>query len=93
MPTLSTLPTLSLFKMKLINASKDAAVSMLLDGSRKRVAFVNADCVNQAAGDSSYADALSKMDALLPDGSGLALAAAMKRRKFESNLNGTTYSL
>ena len=89
MPTPSNLPVLSLFNMNLINASRDAAVSMLLDGNRRRVAFVNADCVNQAARDGSYRDALSQMDVLLPDGSGLALAAAMKGRKFESNLNGT----
>lgn len=89
MPTPHELPTLPLFNMNLINASQDAAVSMLLDGSKQRVGFINADCVNQAAGDHNYRNALSQMDVLLPDGSGLALAAAMKGRKFESNLNGT----
>jgi len=89
MRTPTDLPTLTLFHMNLLNASQDDAVSMLLDGKRKRVAFINADCVNQKARDASYADALSKMDVLLPDGSGLALAAGMKGRKFDSNLNGT----
>ena len=89
MPTPHDLPTLSLFNMSLVSASQDAAVSVLLDGSRRRVAFVNADCVNQAAGDHSYREALSEMDVLLPDGSGLALAASFTGRKFESNLNGT----
>lgn len=89
MQTPSHLSTLPLFNMNLTNASKEATVSMLLDGSKRRVAFVNADCVNQAAGDVSYRDALAQMDALLPDGSGLAVAAAMTGQRFDSNLNGT----
>jgi len=89
MQTPSRLPTLSLFNMPLINAGRQAAVSMLFDGAKKRVAFVNADCVNQAANNETYRRALSKMDVLLPDGSGLALAAAMKGKRFAANLNGT----
>ena len=89
MPTRFNLPTLSLFNMNLINASRDSVVSMLLNGAPRRIGFINADCVNQAASNQSYRDALWQMDVLLPDGSGLALAAAMKGRKFRSNLNGT----
>lgn len=89
MPSSNNLPTLSLFNMDLINTTQNDAVEMLLDGEKKRVAFINADCVNQAADTQSYRDALSTMDALLPDGSGLALAAKMKGKRFVSNLNGT----
>ncbi len=85
----STLPTHSLFSMDLLNAEQTEAVSMLLGGTKKRVAFINADCVNQAATNEDYRTALSKMDALLPDGSGLALAARMIGKRFTSNLNGT----
>lgn len=89
MPRSIKLPTLSLFNMDLVNTTQNDAVDMLLDGEKKRVAFINADCVNQAADTPAYQDALSKMDALLPDGSGLALAAKMKGERFVCNLNGT----
>lgn len=85
----ATLPTLSLFNLNLVDATKQDAVSMVLDGRKKRVAFINADCVNQAATDKAYASVLSKMDVLLPDGSGLALAARMRGAHLTGNLNGT----
>ncbi len=83
------LPEHTLFNMPLVNASRDAACAALLDGKSRRVAFLNADCVNIAARDKSYVNALDEMDALLPDGSGLALAAAMQGKRFTENLNGT----
>ncbi len=79
----------TLFNMPLVSASRDAACVSLLDGERRRVAFINADCVNIAARDKSYVNALDTMDALLPDGSGLALAAMMQGKRFDANLNGT----
>lgn len=80
---------LYLFDLKLTDATRDDAVSMLMDGTRRRVAFINADCVNIAARDASYAQDIDGMDCLLPDGAGLAIAARMVGQRFTQNLNGT----
>ncbi len=82
-------PTIRLFDMPMISTTRQRACHALLDGARRRVAFLNADCINKTASDRSYRRALGQMDALLPDGSGLALAAALQGVRFEENLNGT----
>jgi len=56
---------------------------------RARVAFVNAHCVNVAAGNAAYRCALQSADLLLPDGAGLELAAKLHGARFAANLNGT----
>ena len=73
----------------MLDASRRDAVALLLDGARRRVAFINADCVNIASRDAAYARDIDRMDLLLPDGSGLALAAKMLGKRFTDNLNGT----
>jgi len=75
--------------MAMLDASRQDAVALLLDGARRRVAFINADCVNIASRDAAYARDIDRMDLLLPDGSGLALAAKMLGKRFTDNLNGT----
>ncbi len=75
--------------MSLVDATRLDVVKVLLDGVRRRVAFINADCVNIAARDAHYAKTLEGMDLLLPDGSGLAIAAKMVGKRFTENLNGT----
>ena len=75
--------------MDLVDATRADTVDALLDGNRRRIAFVNADCVNIAARDRDYARVLDGMDMLLPDGSGLSIAAGMLGHRFTSNLNGT----
>ncbi len=82
-------PEIRLFGLPLISGSRDRVSRTLCDGSVRRIAFINADCINKAASDTEYRNALGRMDALLPDGSGLALAAAMQGARFEDNLNGT----
>lgn len=85
----SRLPQLRVCEMMVVDAGRQEAVAFLLDGARRRVAFVNADCVNIAARDETYARDIKGMDLLLPDGSGLALAAKMLGKRFTENLNGT----
>jgi len=85
----NTLPSLRVCNLDLLNSSRQDAVAMLLDGARRRVAFINADCINIAARNTAYARNIDTMDALLPDGSGLAIAAGMIGRRFTENLNGT----
>lgn len=82
--------TLDLFGLQLANATPGAALSELLDDKRRRSAhFVNAHCVNTAAHNRSYAATLSAANYLLPDGSGISLAARMTGRRLSANLNGT----
>ncbi|SUZ33172.1 N-acetylglucosaminyldiphosphoundecaprenol N-acetyl-beta-D-mannosaminyltransferase [Roseibaca ekhonensis] len=83
------LPTLRLFGLDLISASRTDAIRDLLARPHARVAFVNAHCVNVAARDDAYRHALQSADMLLPDGAGLELAAKLHGVRFAANLNGT----
>jgi exopolysaccharide biosynthesis WecB/TagA/CpsF family protein len=87
---MSNLNQINLFALNLVNATADHAVDALLrPGLRQTAAFINAHCVNVAARDKTYHWALSRADYLLPDGSGVQLAAKMKGHRFIENLNGT----
>ena len=82
--------TLPLFGLPLVDAAPRAAIAAMLDRpGRSTAAFVNAHCVNAAARDKLYARALRAADFVLPDGSGIALAAKMAGRRLTANLNGT----
>ena len=80
---------LRLMGLDLFDGTLDAAMARLFDGARRRVAFVNAHCLNVAACDPEYRAALRSADLLLPDGSGVAIAARMQGRRLTANLNGT----
>ncbi len=54
-----------------------------------RIAFYNAHCANVSARDEAYAHALNTADAVLPDGSGIALGLKLRGRQLIANLNGT----
>ncbi|WP_316015088.1 WecB/TagA/CpsF family glycosyltransferase [Roseobacter sp. HKCCA0434] len=85
--------TLSLFGLRIADADRITAIAALLDRpGRTTAAFVNAHCVNVAARDTAYKRALRAADFLLPDGSGMALAARMAGRRLDHNLNGTDLS-
>lgn len=83
------LPTIRLFDLDLVSASRTQAIDTLLAQPRARMAFVNAHCVNVAMTDPTYRRALHNADMLLPDGAGLELAAKMHGAQFQDNLNGT----
>ncbi len=78
-----------LFGLDLLDATRGQALSRLLDGGPVTAAFVNAHCVNVAARDAAYRQALGAADVLLPDGSGLQIAARMGGERFTANLNGS----
>ena len=80
---------LDLFGLSLLNAPQDHAITLLLSKGRRRVAFVNAHCVNVAATDPAYRQALETADVLLPDGAGIELAARLHGQRMVANLNGT----
>ena len=87
------LPTVTLFGLEVANTTMATALDWLSErldlGERTRVAFLNAHCVNLAAKQPEYRQALAEADAILPDGSGVALAARLKRTPLAANLNGT----
>jgi exopolysaccharide biosynthesis WecB/TagA/CpsF family protein len=80
---------LSLFNFTVVNDTAKNALTAIFDGTRQTVAFLNAHCINVSARDSTYRWALQRATALLPDGSGLQLAARMHGTTFVENLNGT----
>ncbi|MFN4056741.1 MAG: WecB/TagA/CpsF family glycosyltransferase [Roseinatronobacter sp.] len=80
---------LDLFGLSLLNAPQDHAIALMLTKGRRRVAFVNAHCVNVAAKDPAYRQALETADVLLPDGAGIELAARLHGQRMVANLNGT----
>lgn len=88
---MKTVDTISLFDFDLLSATQEDAVNRLLDSQRgkRTAAFLNAHCINTAQDDPSYVWALKKADLLLPDGSGMSLAAKLRGERFADNLNGT----
>jgi exopolysaccharide biosynthesis WecB/TagA/CpsF family protein len=87
------LPSVRLFGLDVANATVAQALDWICDrldaGQPTRIAFLNAHCANLAAGDAGYRQALTDVDALLPDGSGVAMAARLHGAKLAANLNGT----
>jgi exopolysaccharide biosynthesis WecB/TagA/CpsF family protein len=87
------LPTIDLFGLPLVDAPARRVLDHLMvaleAGAQSHVAFVNAHCVNVAMSDADYRLALGRAARLLPDGSGLALAAGLGGRRLAANLNGT----
>lgn len=76
-----------------VNADTAEAVYWIADRAQSRtptqVAFLNAHCANVARKDWRYHDTLKNSDALLPDGSGVFLAAKLDNKELGDNLNGT----
>ena len=81
--------TLKLFNREILDCHQDEAIRQIFDQDRQTVAFLNAHCINVAASDPIYRWALSKATTLLPDGSGMQLAAKLIKSRFTENLNGT----
>jgi exopolysaccharide biosynthesis WecB/TagA/CpsF family protein len=86
-------PATILFGLPLVNATleeaAEAIVARAARGDRAIIHFINAHCINTLRTDPAYGLALSHADALLPDGSGLSIAALLSGRALGENLNGT----
>jgi exopolysaccharide biosynthesis WecB/TagA/CpsF family protein len=82
-----------LFGVPLVNADLDGAARAIVARAARRersiIHFLNAHCVNMLKTRPDYGRALAVADAVLPDGSGLALAGRLTGRSFQANLNGT----
>lgn len=90
---LSTAGQTHLFGFPMVNATRtDVAQSIVTRAvlrKRTTIQFLNAHCINMAENDADYRDALACADFLLPDGSGLAIAARLAGKQRGENLNGT----
>jgi len=90
------LQTSTLLDVQIVNAPMKNALDWLCrrldNGTPTRVAFANAHCFNVAARNQTYQDALTTADAVLPDGSGLAMALRMRGETLAENLNGTDFT-
>lgn len=58
-------------------------------GEKARVFFVNAHCINTAAANQEYRDALAMAEQVLADGSGVLLGSKLLNAPITHNLNGT----
>ncbi|MEM7457817.1 MAG: WecB/TagA/CpsF family glycosyltransferase [Pseudomonadota bacterium] len=87
------LKTSQLLGFDVANAELAETIYWIADRAQSRtpthIAFLNAHCSNVARKDWRYRDTLQNVDALLPDGSGIALAAKLDRTALGANLNGT----
>lgn len=82
--------TLKLFGLPLVDADHATALDAMLDRPGKTTAaFLNAHCVNLASRDRLYRRALRAADFILPDGSGISLAAKMIGKRLTENLAGS----
>ena len=81
------------FGIGLHNGTLEGVAQELLDrvtkGTKTRVAFVNAHCVNQMCRSDEYNIAVRSADYVLPDGSGIAIANILHSGRKSANLNGT----
>lgn len=78
-----------LFGFDIINEGRAKVFDWMFGDGAKTIAFANAHCINVAAKDSTYRWAMGRASAILPDGSGLQIAARMNGSRFVENLNGT----
>ena len=91
--TLRDSPRARLFEFDLVNSTRAHVarelVEMAAAGECATVQFINAHCINVAERDLAYRSALARADFLLPDGSGIGIAARLAGVKLGENLNGT----
>jgi len=85
--------SLDIQSIRLVNLAIDEALCAIEAAIKSkqptRVAFVNADCVNIAARDTTYRDSLSMMDWVFVDGIGMRIAGKILGQPVRDNVNGT----
>ncbi|MES1941382.1 WecB/TagA/CpsF family glycosyl transferase [Salinisphaera sp. T5B8] len=91
----TALQTIELFGLNLVDAAFTAAADHIVARAAAKhptvvnFLILNAHCVNVAARNRAYRQRLAESDLLLPDGSGMRIAAHMAGKQFGDNLNGT----
>lgn len=86
-------PEISLFGIRFRNMRMSEAVELIEDTIinkiRKKIFFINPDCLNKTFSDDEYSSILKQGDVVLPDGSGLNLACKIIGKPLLENVNGT----
>lgn len=79
--------------IRLLNLAMDEALAAidaaLAAGQPTRISFVNADCVNIAAVNAAYREALATTDWVFIDGIGMRIAGRIMHQPVRDNVNGT----
>ena len=83
------LETSQVLGFDMVNATTPDVVQALVAPGRRRVAFMNAHCMNVASRSEDYAHALHRSDLILPDGIGIEIASKVASAPLKENLNGT----
>jgi len=85
--------TSSLFGLDLASGTLTQVADALVQAAARKekavIQFINAHCINILQKDEKYKEALHNADILLPDGSGLRIAAKLAGTNVPQNLNGT----
>lgn len=72
-----------------LDESIDAIECALASDVLTRIAFINADCINQAASNAGYRQDLANFDWLFIDGIGMRIAGNALHQPVRANVNGT----
>lgn len=91
----SALPVIEILGVPVAKAARDEAlraVEAAAEAGPALVGYVNAHTLNLAARDQDYRRLLVNADVVLNDGSGVSIAARMKRDRFPQNLNGSDFN-
>lgn len=72
-----------------LDAAAESLVSCAQSGASRRVAFVNAHCLNESVRNPELQQALREADILYADGIGMALASRLHGERLTHNVNGT----
>ncbi|MEO9520084.1 MAG: WecB/TagA/CpsF family glycosyltransferase [Parasphingorhabdus sp.] len=87
------LDSAKLFCFDLIRGSLQSTAEAIIQSAQANqktiINFLNAHCVNIAVSDAEYRKSLHASTALLPDGSGMSIAAKLANVRLGENLNGT----
>ncbi len=83
----------NIFDMSFDNLTMNSAIKLLdkaiSSQTKKKVFFVNADCLNKIFSDNDYFNVLKDGDYIFPDGIGINIACKMLKDPLLENINGT----
>ncbi len=85
--------TVNLFDIEFMNVTMANAVEMvenaIQNNAKRKVFFVNPDCLNKLFTEEKYYDNLKHADWIFPDGIGINIACKIIRSPLRENVNGT----
>ncbi|NOR44122.1 MAG: WecB/TagA/CpsF family glycosyltransferase [Candidatus Delongbacteria bacterium] len=85
--------TLSLFGLNIDNLTMNQAIelihSKIITNTKRKIYFVNPDCLNKIFNDRAYYKVLDNGDHIFPDGIGIKIAGKILKNPLKENVNGT----